>query len=220
MKIVVVYSGGLDSSVLLYYLKAEGHDLKAISFDYGQKHSREIGSAAAICSRCDVNVEHRIIDLSCLKPILKSALTEDSIEIHDGHYEEETMKATVVPNRNMIFLSLATAWAISLDFEAVAYAAHRGDHAIYPDCRKEFADNLAYAIHFCDWKEIQLLRPFVLRDKAWIASRGKALGVPLESTWSCYKGSSVHCGKCGTCVERREAFELAGVEDPTEYQED
>ena len=127
------------------------------------------------------------------------------------------MKSTVVPNRNMILLSLATAWAVSKKADSVSYAAHSGDHAIYPDCRNEFAEALDKAIRLADWQEVYLNRPFVDLTKADIVKLGSELNVPFEQTWSCYEGQEVHCGRCGTCIERREAFYLAGVEDPTEY---
>ncbi|MCB1120019.1 MAG: 7-cyano-7-deazaguanine synthase, partial [Verrucomicrobiae bacterium] len=136
-----------------------------------------------------------------------------------GHYEEENMKSTVVPNRNMILLSVATGWAVSLKADCVSYAAHAGDHAIYPDCREEFADALDKTMRLADWQEIYLNRPFVSWTKADIVRRGAELNVPFEKTWSCYEGGDQHCGRCGTCIERREAFHLAGVADPTEYSE-
>jgi 7-cyano-7-deazaguanine synthase len=127
------------------------------------------------------------------------------------------MKATVVPNRNMILLSVAAGWAISSEFDRLAYAAHSGDHAIYPDCRTEFADALDSAIRLADWREVSLYRPFVDHTKADVVTLGAELNVPFENTWSCYKGLDLHCGRCGTCVERREAFHIAEVSDPTAY---
>jgi 7-cyano-7-deazaguanine synthase len=213
---VILLSGGLDSTVLLYHLLAEGMQVLALSVDYGQRHRRELEAARAIASRA--GVEHRVADLSAITGLLGgSALTSAEIEVPLGHYEDETMKATVVPNRNMLLLALATAWAISTGSDAVAYAAHSGDHAIYPDCRPEFAEAMAQAISLCDWHSVTLLRPFVGMTKAEIVRRGVELGAPLEMTWSCYQGKTVHCGACGTCVERREAFVLAGAPDPTEY---
>lgn len=128
------------------------------------------------------------------------------------------MKLTVVPNRNMILLALAGAWAVSTKSEAIAYAAHAGDHAIYPDCRPEFAEAMQGALLLCDWHPVRIARPFLAMSKADLVKLGAELGVPFALTWSCYKGGDKHCGKCGTCVERREAFELAGVPDPTKYQ--
>ncbi|MFM9146691.1 MAG: 7-cyano-7-deazaguanine synthase, partial [Verrucomicrobiota bacterium] len=139
------------------------------------------------------------------------------VKVPEGHYEEESMKATVVPNRNMLLISVATAWAVSLRAESVAYGAHGGDHAIYPDCRPEFAEALDRAVRLADWHEVRLERPFVKMDKAAIVRRGAELDVPFSLTWSCYVGGERHCGKCGTCVERKEAFRLARVTDPTDY---
>ena len=130
------------------------------------------------------------------------------------------MKSTVVPNRNMILLSIAAGHALSIGAQQIAYAAHSGDHAIYPDCRNEFADAMAEAIRLCDWSPLELSRPFVDWSKADIVRRGAALKLPFETTWSCYKGGATHCGRCGTCIERREAFDLAGVHDPSEYASD
>jgi len=148
----------------------------------------------------------------------KSALVNKDVAVPDGHYEDENMKQTVVPNRNMIMLSVAIGHAVAEEFDAVAYAAHGGDHAIYPDCRPEFANAVAQCALLCDWRQIELLRPFINMTKADIAARGAELGVPFDLTWSCYKGREKHCGTCGTCVERREAFQLGSVSDPTEYE--
>ena len=219
MKSLVVHSGGMDSTVLLYQLLQAGDEVKALSINYGQRHSRELDGARALCA--ELGVEHRVADLSGLSDLLAgSALTSSDIEVPEGHYAEDNMKATVVPNRNMILLSVAAGWAISSKYDRIAYAAHSGDHAIYPDCRNEFAEALDGAIRLADWHEVSLYRPFVDMTKADIVSLGAKLGVPFEKTWSCYKGQDLHCGRCGTCVERREAFYLAGVEDPTTYAPD
>ena len=213
MKKVLIYSGGMDSTVLMYELKAQGHEVHALGIDYGQRHGKELGCAAGICNR--LRVPFRIADLSGLRPLLAgSSQTDDSIPVPEGHYAAESMKATVVPNRNMIMLAMAAGYAMSIGAERVAYAAHAGDHAIYPDCRPEFADALDHAIGLADWRKVALERPFVHLAKAEIAALGYALNVPFGDTWSCYKGGSYHCGKCGTCVERREAL---GVQDPTKY---
>ena len=219
MKSIVVHSGGMDSSVLLYQLVQKGDEVKTISIDYGQRHKKEIIQAKKMAD--SLGIEHQIADLTSITHLLSgSALTSPEIDVPEGHYAEENMKATVVPNRNMILLSVATGWAVSKKFDRVAYAAHSGDHAIYPDCRTEFADVLGQAIEMADWQKVSLYRPFVDKSKADIAKLGHELGVPFEMTWSCYKGKELHCGKCGTCVERREAFHLAGVEDPTIYAPD
>jgi 7-cyano-7-deazaguanine synthase len=216
-KIVLVLSGGMDSAVLLYHLLDAGHTLKTLSVNYGQRHVREIESAAALSER--VGVEHRIADLRSINPLLGSnSLSSAEIEVPEGHYAEESMKQTVVPNRNMIMLSVAVGWALALQFDAVAYGAHSGDHAIYPDCREEFAQALDQAVGLCDWQGMQLMRPFVHLDKGAIAQRGDALGVPFELTWTCYKGGAVHCGKCGACQERREAFAAHRITDPVTFE--
>ncbi len=215
-KIVLVLSGGMDSAVLLYHLLDAGHAVKTLSINYGQRHVRELDSAAALSAR--VGVEHRIADLSAINPLLgNNSLSSDQTEIPEGHYEEESMKLTVVPNRNMIMLSVAVGWALALKFDAVAYGAHSGDHAIYPDCREEFAQALDRAVSLCDWHGMRLMRPFVKMDKGEIARRGAALGVPFELTWTCYKGGDVHCGKCGACQERQEAFATHGIDDPVTF---
>ena len=209
----------MDSTVLLYRLTKDGDELKALSINYGQRHSKEIEYAESICK--NLGVEHRVANLVSLSELLSgSALTSDDLEVPEGHYAEDNMKATVVPNRNMILLSVAAGWAISSEFDRVAYAAHSGDHAIYPDCRNEFADALDATIRLADWREVSLYRPFVDCAKADLVKLGAELGVPFEKTWSCYKGLDLHCGRCGTCIERREAFHLAEVHDPTSYSAD
>lgn len=221
MKIVLSYSGGLDSTVLLYYLKYKlGNEVRALSVYYGQRHEKELQSASEITRL--TSTEHRIADLSNMAFLFTgSSQTSPDIAVPEGHYAEESMKLTVVPNRNMVLLSLATAWAVSSKSEAVAYAAHAGDHAIYPDCRPEFTEAMEDAMRLCDWHSVRLLRPFLYpspMDKTAIVKLGAELGVPFDKTWSCYKGGDLHCGKCGTCVERREAFQLSGVPDPTKYE--
>ena len=219
METVLIYSGGLDSTVLLYHLCAEGHTVHALSVDYGQRHRRELTTAKEICRR--IHVPHQIADLSSIQPLLAgSSLTSPEIEVAEGHYTEASMKSTVVPNRNMILLAIATGYALSINADQIGYAAHSGDHTIYPDCRNEFADAMAEAIRLCDWKTVELIRPFVDWTKTDIVRRGAELKVPFEKTWSCYKGENVHCGRCGTCIERREAFDLANLDDPTPYADD
>ncbi len=217
MKLVVLVSGGLDSSTLIYDLKKQGHEVAGLSILYGQRHDKEINAARLICQ--GLHVEHQIADLSGIQQFLAgSSQTSTDIEVPEGHYTEESMKLTVVPNRNMILLSVAMGWAISKKFDGVAYAAHGGDHAIYPDCRPEFVQKIAEIGKICDWHQIEIITPYVRWTKSQIVARGSELQVPFNQTWSCYKGLEAHCGKCGTCVERREAFELAGLTDPTVYR--
>jgi len=215
-KTVLIYSGGIDSTVLLYDLLNSGHDVQALSVNYGQRHIKELDCAKSLCKQ--LNVEHHVADLTALNPLLSgSSLTSPHVQVPEGHYEDESMKATVVPNRNMILLSIATGWAMSTGASSVSYAAHSGDRAIYPDCREEFADAMNSVMEIAGWDKVSLNRPFSSLTKADIVKLGDELGVPFEQTWSCYKGGQVHCGVCGTCVERREAFQLAGVTDPTIY---
>lgn len=217
MKTILTFSGGLDSCVLLSHLLADGREVKALSVNYGQRHARELQAATAICKR--LNVEHFIADLSGLRPLLKgSSQTDNTVPVPHGHYAEESMKLTVVPNRNMMLLAVAGMWAVSEKAQSIAYAAHAGDHAVYPDCREEFVTPLAEALQNADWHKVSLERPFLYMTKAEIAKHGAELNAPMELSWSCYDPQGEkHCGKCGTCVERREAFQLAGVLDPTIY---
>lgn len=216
MNTVLIYSGGLDSTVLLYRLLEMGDRVRCLSVDYGQRHRRELESARAICE--EAGVEHLVADLSGLSPVLQgSALTSSEIAVPEGHYTDVSMKQTVVPNRNMLLLSVGISWAVSTKADAVAYAAHGGDHTIYPDCRPAFFAAMQAAAELADWHQVSLLAPFITMNKGEIASLGAELGAPLEKTWSCYKGGEAHCGACGTCVERREAFAMAGIKDPTEY---
>ena len=216
MKITSVFSGGLDSTVLTYKLLAEGHSVRAVSVCYGQRHQRELGYAALSARK--LGIPWRMIDLSVLKDVFgESSQTSDDVAVPHGHYEEEAMKLTVVPNRNMILLAVAAGWAIGQGDEAIAYAAHAGDHAIYPDCRPVFVDAMIHALRLCHYEPVELLAPFLGMTKADIVKLGADLGVPFAETWSCYEGGEIHCGQCGTCVERKEAFVLAGVVDPTEY---
>lgn len=213
MKTVVLLSGGLDSTVLLAGLHAAGHDCRTLSVLYGQRHRVEVDRARAVSAR--YGVLHEVVELP---PSLMagSAITGGG-DVPHGHYEHESMRRTVVPNRNMLLLSAAGAVAVRDGCGAVAYAAHAGDHHIYPDCRPEFAEAMGRALALCADRPVALLRPFVTWTKADIVREGSRLGVPFPLTWSCYEGGEKHCGLCGTCFERREAFQLAGVLDPTEY---
>ena len=218
MKAVVLFSGGLDSTVLASHLLSQGAEVRLLSIDYGQRHAKELAHGEALAKH--MNLPRKSLLLPDLGDLLKgSSLTDDSVELPEGHYAEESMKATVVPNRNMILLALAGGYALSSGFDTIAYAAHAGDHFIYPDCRPEFAEAMEKALGLADWNDLSLYRPFVDMTKADLVSLGTELGTPLEMTWSCYAGMDIHCGKCGTCVERKEAFELAKIPDPTKYEE-
>jgi 7-cyano-7-deazaguanine synthase len=218
---VVLLSGGMDSTTLAYHTRALIGDEPLIfaSFNYGQRHKKEL-EYARVTARA-LNGEHVLVDLSGINPLLQgSALTSADVPVPEGHYAAPSMKLTVVPNRNMIMLSIAAGLAVSRGLGLIGCAVHAGDHAVYPDCRPEFIAQLNEAIRIGNegFGEPELVAPFVYQTKADIARRGAELGVPWGDTWSCYKGSLIHCGKCGTCVERREAFQLAGITDPTEYE--
>lgn len=218
-KVVAIMSGGMDSTVLGYLLKEQGFELEAVSVNYGQRHWKELQYAEQVAG--DLDIPWHLVDLtdSGLPNLLTgSALTDPEVEVPEGHYEAESMSMTIVPNRNAIMLSIAAAIAYANDGEMVATAVHSGDHAIYPDCRPEFIgafeDMERWAL---DRIQFQVIAPFIRMPKSDIVLMGSKLGVPFERTWSCYKGEAIHCGACGTCYERREAFQRAAVPDPTEY---
>ncbi|MDA7597342.1 7-cyano-7-deazaguanine synthase QueC [bacterium] len=217
-KVVVLVSGGMDSVVALHDAIAAGHDVvAAVSFDYGSKHNhREIPFAKIHADL--VGAGHRVIDLIFMDELFESDLLKSGGDIPEGHYEQENMKQTVVPFRNGIMLSIAAGFAESIEAEGLVIAAHSGDHAIYPDCREDFMKPMGDAIQAGTYVNLELMRPFIALRKEDIAARGAELGVDFSQTWSCYKGLDLHCGKCGTCVERKEAFAIAGISDPTEYE--
>jgi 7-cyano-7-deazaguanine synthase len=215
-KAVVVISGGMDSTTLLYDAKHDGYDVSAISFNYGQKHKKELRCAQQTCHKLDI--KHTIVSLDVLNALAPSALTREDWDVPEGHYADENMKQTVVPNRNMVMLALSTSYAISLKAKYLFYGVHSGDHAIYPDCRPDFYKYMQDAIMRADWHEILLRAPYIMKDKGDIVIRGKEIGVDYSLTWTCYKGRDKACGKCGSCVERLEAFEKAGIPDPLEYE--
>lgn len=217
---VAVVSGGLDSAVLAHHLRADGWQLRLVSFDYGQRHAVELDHARGLAAR--LGARHDVVDLRSAGALLSgSALTDTSVDVPDGHYTDESMRSTVVANRNAIFAMVATGVAVAEGAAAVAVGIHAGDHPIYPDCRPPFVDAAERLAKVANEGFVpdafQLLAPFIAWSKADIVRRGVELAVPLAATWSCYRGGAVHCGTCGTCVERREAFELADVPDPTEY---
>ena len=213
MKGLLIYSGGLDSTTLLYEYK-DSIDL-AVTFDYGSKHNaKEIACAKENCQR--LGIRHLIIPLGFIGQYFKSDLLQSGGEIPEGSYADENMKSTVVPFRNGIMLAVAAGLAESYGLDTVLLANHSGDHAIYPDCRPEFIDAFSAAVKAGTYEGIRVVSPYCLLTKRDIALRGKDLGVDYSRTYSCYKGGEKHCGKCGTCVERKEA--LAGF-DPTVYED-
>ena len=212
---VIIVSGGMDSVTLLYEY-ADSIAL-AISFDYGANHNaKEIPMASLHCKR--LGIEHLVIPLAFMSKYFTSSLLEGADAIPEGHYADENMKSTVVPFRNGIMLSIAAGIAESRGLKNVLIANHGGDHSIYPDCRPEFINAMDAATKAGTYIDVRVKAPYTNITKTDIARRGKALGIDYSETWSCYKGGDVHCGKCGTCVERKEALEGAGIEDNTIYE--
>ncbi len=216
MSSLVLLSGGMDSVTALYHAAAGGPVAAALSFHYGSRHNdREIPFARHHAEK--LGVPHHIVPLDFIAQHFTSDLLLTGGPVPDGHYAEENMKKTVVPFRNGIMLAIAAGFAESIGATGLVIAAHAGDHAIYPDCREEFMHAMSQAITAGTYAGLAVLRPFISLDKAGIARRGAELGVDFAQTWSCYKGGDLHCGTCGTCVERREAFLLVGLADPTAY---
>ena len=217
MKVIVLCSGGMDSVTALHWASRHHTVVGSVSFDYGAKHNaREIPLAAEQAAK--LGLPHEVIRLDFVDRLFRSHLLQSGGDIPDGHYAAENMKQTVVPFRNAIMLSIACGFAESIDATGLVIAAHTGDHTIYPDCREDFMAAMGDAMRLGTYAGIQLLRPFIALTKGKIAAEGAKLGVDFAQTWSCYKGGTLHCGKCGTCVERREAFQQAGVPDPTTYE--
>jgi 7-cyano-7-deazaguanine synthase len=217
-KVVVLMSGGMDSAALAWLLADEGNDLHCLSFDYGQGH-REREQAASWKLASNLGARWDSVRLPITDLLKGSALTDPDVEVPDGHYADETMKITVVPNRNAVMLSIAFAAAVADEANGVAFAAHGGDHFIYPDCRPGFVKAFQEMQNVATegFGSPVLQTPFINKTKSDIVAIGDPLGVPWAETWSCYKGGDYHCGTCGTCTERREAFQEAGVTDPTTY---
>lgn len=218
MKVCVLLSGGMDSVAAFYEVLGQHEVVAALSFDYGSKHNaKEIPFAKLHADRNEV--AHHVIPLDFMNTLFKSTLLQSGGEIPEGHYAEANMIQTVVPFRNGIMLAIAAGYAESVEAEGLIIAAHSGDHAIYPDCREPFMQAMGNAMEQGTYAKIRLLRPFIDTDKTGIARRGVELGIDFSETWSCYKGQKIHCGVCGTCVERREAFILASLPDPTVYEQ-
>ena len=219
-KAVAVVSGGMDSVTLAYLLDSEGYDLHLVSVDYGQRHKKEISYAKRCAKRLGAAFD--VADISGVGRLLSGSALTDDVEVPHGHYAAENMAVTVVPNRNAIMLSISYGVAVAEGAVLVACAVHAGDHYVYPDCRPRFVEAFdqmqKVAVEGFGHPYLRLHVPFVEKTKAQIIRIGVALGVPYEETWSCYEGGELHCGLCGTCNERKEAFELAGMSDPTCYR--
>jgi len=220
---IVIASGGMDSATALFWSRRyQTESPLVLSFDYGQRHVKELSFAAEMCEH--LGLEHQVVDLTGLQPLIAtSVLTDHTTEVPEGHYAQENMKQTVVPNRNMIMLSIATGVAVARNSHSVIVGVHAGDHPVYPDCREGFIIDFELAAHTANEgflkENFRVIAPFVLMSKAEIVELGDDLGVPWELTWSCYKGGQHHCGRCATCVERLEAFDIAEIDDPTLYED-
>lgn len=217
-KVVVIYSGGMDSFTVLHHALKQGHNVYALSFNYGQRHVRELDAAATVCQQ--LNVPHKIVDITAINSLLAGSSLTSDIAIPEGEYEEDNMRSTVVPNRNMILLSLAIGYAVSIHAEAVYYGAHSGDHAIYPDCRPEFVEKMNAVSLIANYEPVRIEVPYLHCDKAEILAAGLAMNLDYSQTWTCYNGRTHACGKCSACTERLAAFAANYVTDPLTYESD
>jgi len=215
-KVVVIYSGGMDSFTVLNRAIKDGKEVFALSFDYGQRHVKELECASSVCD--SLNIKHKVIDISAINELLAGSSLTDDIDIPEGHYEAESMKSTIVPNRNMILLSLAVAYAVSVGAGQVYYGAHSGDHAIYPDCRPEFVKKMSDVCQIANYESVEIFSPYLEVDKTAILTDGISMGLDYSNTWTCYNGREKACGKCGACQERLEAFSENQVTDPIAYE--
>ena len=213
---LIALSGGVDSTTLLYEYREEV--ACAVGFDYGSKHNaRELAAAKAICR--ELEIPYLIIPLAFIEEYFRSDLLLSGGEMQLGDYSEENISSTVVPFRNGIMLSVLAGLAESRNLQQVLIANHFGDHAIYPDCRESFVKPMGEAITAGTSNGVKLVAPYTKLTKAEIVARGTRLGVPYGKTYSCYQGGERHCGRCGTCRERHDAFVANGLEDPTLYEE-
>lgn len=215
-KVVVIYSGGMDSFTVLNRALHDGKEVYALTFDYGQRHVKEIEYASTVCKSLDVN--HKVIDISAINQLLAGSSLTDDLDIPEGHYEAESMKSTVVPNRNMILLSLAVGYAVSVGASQVYYGAHSGDHAIYPDCRPEFVMKMNDVCKIANYESVEIFSPYLKETKSDILTDGLKMGLKYDNTWTCYNGREKACGQCGACQERLEAFKDNNVTDPLNYE--
>jgi 7-cyano-7-deazaguanine synthase len=215
-KVVVIFSGGMDSFTVLNLAVKQDLEVFALSFNYGQKHKKELDYAARACQ--ELGVHHKIVDISAINQLIGGSSLTSDIEVAEGHYEEESMKSTVVPNRNMILLSMAVGYAVSIGANKVYYGAHSGDHAIYPDCRPEFVHKMNDVCAIANYEAVEIVTPYLDVSKTAILTAGLKMGLDYNLSWTCYNGREKACGKCGACQERLEAFTENGVTDPLEYE--
>ncbi len=219
IKCIISLSGGMDSTTLLAWLIKEGYDVYPVWFNYGSKHNqKEIEAVEKICSHYNVLNKLKTIDITFIKDLFKSDLLITGNDIPEGHYEENNMSKTIIPFRNGIFISILTGYAVSIESDYIALGVHIGDHAIYPDCRKEFIEEMETSIQTGTDHYIGLLTPFINLSKVEICNLGVyTLDVPYNITWTCYKGNEKACGVCASCTERKEAFYVNFIEDSIEY---
>ena len=214
-KIIVVYSGGLDSFTLLNEAIRSGKDVSSLSFDYGQKHNKELHFVEKFCAQ--ESIDSKIVDDSSIKELFQGSSLTDEIDIPKGHYEDDSMKSTVVPNRNMILISLALGYAVTKEAEEVWFGAHAGDHAIYPDCRPEFVEKMDAVARIANYSPIAVKAPYIAMSKTEILAIGLNMQLDYGLTWTCYEGKELACGSCGACHERLESFAANNVIDPIKY---
>ncbi len=213
---VVIYSGGMDSYTVLHRALREGREVHALSFDYGQRHARELDIARVVCRK--LGVPHQVVDIRAIHGLIDaSALTDAGRELPDADYAEANLQDTVVPNRNMILLSLAIAKAVNIGAGRVDYGAHGGDHVLYPDCRPEFVEAMNAVAGIANFEPVTLHAPYLRAGKAEILADGLAMGLDYAETWTCYRGEALACGRCGSCRERLAAFAANGTVDPLAY---
>jgi 7-cyano-7-deazaguanine synthase len=215
-KVVVIYSGGMDSFTVLNRAKHDGKHVFALSFDYGQRHVKELQCARTVCEL--LGIKHKVIDISAINELLAGSSLTDDIDIPEGQYETANMTSTVVPNRNMILLSLAVAYAVSIEANQVYYGAHAGDHDIYPDCRPEFVERMNDVCKIANYQSVEIFSPYLSVDKAAILKDGIDMDLDYSNTWTCYNGRDKACGKCSACEERLQAFAHNNVVDPIPYE--
>lgn len=215
-KVVVIYSGGMDSFTVLHRALQDGYDVHAVSFHYGQRHHRELESARQVCEQ--LGIAHKIVDIRAINTLLAGSSLTDDIEVPEGEYANTNMTSTVVPNRNMILLSLAIGYAVSIKASKVYYGAHSGDHDIYPDCRPEFVDAMNAVSQIANYEPIEVHSPYLQQSKADILGDGLRMGLDYSQTWTCYNGRDKACGRCSACRERLAAFASHGVSDPLAYE--
>ena len=214
--VVVIYSGGMDSFTILNKAIKSGYRVFPLTFNYGQRHVKEIEYASEVCF--NLNLSHKVVDISSINQLLQGSSLTSDIDIPEGHYEADSMKSTVVPNRNMILLSLAVGYAVSIGASKVLYGAHSGDHFIYPDCRPEFVKKMNDVTAIANYEAVEIVTPYLDKNKADILGDGLSMGLDYSKSWTCYNGRDKACGKCGSCVERLEAFAEHNVIDPLEYE--